>query len=85
MTVAGDDRVTRVGWMPGSDRLHGRCHCGAQTEAEDPVALWEWLAAHPAHPGTGPVPAAAPAILSSAPPHLVADPALIRRRPTIPA
>lgn len=75
-------RRSRVGWLPGSDRLRGRCHCGAQTEADDPILLWEWLSAHPAHPSgldEAPPPAALP------PPHLVADPALIRRRITTPA
>ncbi|WP_203933605.1 hypothetical protein [Virgisporangium ochraceum] len=74
-------RRTRVGWLPGSDRLHGTCHCGARAEADDPVRLWEWLSAHPAHASvTEPVetPAEPPA-------HLVTDPALIRRRPTVPA
>ncbi|GAA0246384.1 hypothetical protein [Cryptosporangium japonicum] len=47
------DRVFRVEWVPGSDRLAGRCHCGARTEAEDPVVLWEWLLAHPDHPSGG--------------------------------
>ncbi|WP_218617789.1 hypothetical protein [Cryptosporangium aurantiacum] len=40
-------------WVPGSDRLHGRCHCGAESDAEDPVTLWEWLLAHPDHPAGG--------------------------------
>jgi hypothetical protein len=44
------ERVLRVHWLPGSDRLRGRCHCGAETEAEDPVEMWEWLLAHPDHP-----------------------------------
>jgi hypothetical protein len=74
-------RLTRVGWLPGADRLSGRCHCGAQTEADDPVLLWDWLSAHPAHP-TRP---AAPPEPTPPPPHLVTDPALIRRRATAPA
>jgi hypothetical protein len=41
--------VYRVRWMPGSDVLVGRCHCGAETRAEDPVWLWLWLMAHPDH------------------------------------
>jgi hypothetical protein len=78
------NRRIRVGWLPGSDRLRGRCHCGAETEADDPVLMWEWLSAHPVHPSTNagrpesPIPAPAPA-------HLITDPALIRRRPTVPA
>lgn len=42
--------VYRVSWLPGSDRLVGRCHCGAERPAEDPAAVWEWLLAHPDHP-----------------------------------
>jgi hypothetical protein len=75
-------RRTRVGWLPGSDRLHGRCHCGAQTEADDPVRMWEWLSAHPAHPVIGATPRDTP---PEPPAHLVTDPALIRRHPTVPA
>ena len=41
--------VYRVDWMPGTDRLRGTCHCGATGEAEDPVVIWQWLLAHPAH------------------------------------
>jgi hypothetical protein len=39
--------VLRVVWLPGSDRLLGCCHCGAQLVADGPVAVWEWLLAHP--------------------------------------
>ena len=42
--------VYRVHWTPGSDRLVGRCHCGAEREGEDPVSIWAWLLAHPDHP-----------------------------------
>ena len=42
--------VYRVDWVPGTDRLRGTCHCGATCEAEDPVVIWQWLLAHPAHP-----------------------------------
>jgi hypothetical protein len=41
--------VYRVVWSPGSDRLVGVCHCGAELEADDPVRLWRWLLAHPDH------------------------------------
>jgi hypothetical protein len=47
--LAGDT-VNRITWRPGTDRLLGTCHCGAMGEAEDPVAMWEWLLAHPDHP-----------------------------------
>jgi hypothetical protein len=71
--------VLRVDWLPGSDRLRGVCHCGAESEAEDPVAMWEWLLAHPDHPagGAGPTP---PPQLSPPPAHVVTDPARIRHR-----
>ncbi len=42
--------IYRVDWVPGTDRLVGTCHCGAITEADDPVRIWPWLLAHPAHP-----------------------------------
>ncbi|MDI6101657.1 hypothetical protein QLQ12_23835 [Actinoplanes sp. NEAU-A12] len=41
--------VYTIRWSPGSDRLHGVCHCGAEHEAEDPVLMWRWLLAHPDH------------------------------------
>jgi hypothetical protein len=71
--------VLRVEWLPGSDRLHGSCHCGAQTEGEDPVAMWEWLQAHPNHPAGGAEPPA-PAPWGPPPAHVVTDPARIRDR-----
>jgi hypothetical protein len=36
-----------VVWLPGSDRLRGCCHCGAELVADGPVQIWEWLLAHP--------------------------------------
>ncbi|MDN5914983.1 MAG: hypothetical protein L0I76_07730 [Pseudonocardia sp.] len=39
--------VLRVVWLPGSDRLLGTCHCGAETVADDPVDVWNWLLGHP--------------------------------------
>ncbi|MFD4763565.1 hypothetical protein ACFWOJ_33380 [Streptomyces sp. NPDC058439] len=44
------DTVYRVDWLPGTDVLNGRCHCGAGHESQDPVAMWEWMLAHPDHP-----------------------------------
>jgi hypothetical protein len=70
--------VLRVDWLPGSDRLRGRCHCGAETEAEDPVEMWEWLLAHPDHPSGGS--AQDPVDLPPPPAHVVTDPARIRER-----
>ncbi|MEW9550665.1 hypothetical protein [Nonomuraea sp. NPDC050783] len=55
--------VLRVVWLPGSDVLRGRCHCGAVRDAQGPVEVWEWLLAHPAghfpEPDPGPPPAGA--------------------------
>ncbi|NGN62331.1 hypothetical protein G5C51_00190 [Streptomyces sp. A7024] len=39
--------VYRVDWMPGTDLLHGVCHCGAEHVTEDPVEMWQWMLAHP--------------------------------------
>ncbi|MCX3059445.1 hypothetical protein [Streptomyces beihaiensis] len=39
--------VHRIHWLPGTDHLLAVCHCGAEAEFDDPVALWEWLLAHP--------------------------------------
>jgi hypothetical protein len=41
--------VYRIVWSPGSDRLHGTCHCGAEHVDDDPVRMWQWLLAHPEH------------------------------------
>ena len=46
--------TSTVAWLPGSDRLRGQCSCGATTEAGDPIALWQWLLAHPDHPAAAP-------------------------------
>lgn len=55
------DRRLRVTWLPGSDQLRARCHCGAEHVDEDPVAAWSWLLAHPVghDRGTGTAPAGA--------------------------
>jgi hypothetical protein len=47
MSMLTGGRVHRVHWRPGTDRMTGVCHCGAEHESEDPVELWEWLLAHP--------------------------------------
>ncbi|MFC5907555.1 hypothetical protein [Streptacidiphilus monticola] len=64
--------VLRVHWLPGTDRLLGRCHCGAEAAAEDPVELWAWLLAHPDHPH--PPRTSAPAV-PAVPPAPEEDPA----------
>ena len=51
--------VYRIVWTPGSDRLAGTCHCGAEHTADDPVELWQWLLAHCEHAGAGRVGAGA--------------------------
>ena len=41
------DRVYRIHWVLGTDRLRAVCHCSAEREFDDPVRLWDWLLAHP--------------------------------------
>ena len=48
--------VHRVDWVPGTDRLHAVCFCGAESEFEDPVPLWDWLLGHPEGHRPHPVP-----------------------------
>jgi hypothetical protein len=73
--VTGRPTIARVEWLPGSDRLRGRCSCGVEAIGEDPVLLWEWLLAHPDHPAGGPgVPP--PVQLPPPPAHLVAAPSV---------
>ncbi|WP_176611838.1 hypothetical protein [Actinomadura sp. WMMB 499] len=49
MTGEATGGLLRVEWSPGSDRLTGVCHCGAEHRADDPVEVWTWLLAHPEH------------------------------------
>jgi hypothetical protein len=81
--VLDGDRVMRVDWLPGSDRLRGCCHCGAETEAEDPVAMWEWLLAHPDHPTGDGRASPHPAELPPPPAHLVTNAGRLRRAPAL--
>jgi hypothetical protein len=46
-------RVRRVEWMPGTDRLLGTCFCGTTHEADDPIAMWDWLLSHEEGHGDG--------------------------------
>ncbi len=39
--------IYRIDWLPGTDVLHGTCHCGAENSAQDPVEMWEWMLGHP--------------------------------------
>jgi len=82
--VLEGEHVLRVNWLPGSDRLRGRCHCGAETEADDPVTMWEWLLAHPDHPAGGTRPPEPPAELPRPPAHVVTEPGVLRRREAVP-
>ncbi|KHL12472.1 hypothetical protein CLV56_1768 [Mumia flava] len=44
-------KVFRIVWKLNTDILVGYCWCGASREAEEPIALWEWLLDHPdTHP-----------------------------------
>ena len=79
-TVLAGEHVLRVNWLPGSDRLRGLCHCGAEAEGEDPSAMWEWLLAHPDHPAGGPDEPAPPTALPPPPAHVVTDPRIVRAR-----
>jgi hypothetical protein len=47
--------IYRIDWLPGTDVLHGTCHCGAERSAEDPIEMWEWMLGHPeGHTPRGP-------------------------------
>jgi hypothetical protein len=50
--VAAPDRTFEITWVPGTDTMLGRCHCGAERRAEEPIELWTWLLGHPS--GHGP-------------------------------
>jgi hypothetical protein len=43
----GAREIYRIDWLPGTDVLHGTCHCGAEHTAQDPVEMWEWMLGHP--------------------------------------
>ena len=45
--VLRGERVYRIHWVLGTDRLRAVCHCGAERIFYGPVELWEWLLAHP--------------------------------------
>ncbi|NGY64685.1 hypothetical protein G7043_37815 [Lentzea sp. NEAU-D13] len=47
MNALTGNRVFRIHWVLGTDRLRAVCHCRAEREFEDPIELWEWLHAHP--------------------------------------
>jgi len=39
--------VVRIHWTLGTDLLRAVCHCGVERDFDEPIALWEWLLAHP--------------------------------------
>jgi hypothetical protein len=39
--------IYRIAWLPGTDVLHGTCHCGREHSSQDPIEMWEWMLAHP--------------------------------------
>ncbi|WP_069816051.1 hypothetical protein [Streptomyces sp. TP-A0874] len=47
MTSKATAEVYRIDWLPGTDILHGTCHCGAEHTDQDPTAMWEWMLSHP--------------------------------------
>ncbi|GGU16988.1 hypothetical protein [Lentzea flava] len=47
MNALTGNRVFRIHWVLGTDRLRAVCHCSAEREFDDPVELWEWLLDHP--------------------------------------
>ncbi|MCI3238835.1 hypothetical protein [Streptomyces spinosisporus] len=47
MSNSPTGEIYRIDWLPGTDTLHGTCHCGAEHTAQDPVAMWEWMLGHP--------------------------------------
>ena len=44
---AATGQVYRIEWFPGTDLLHGTCHCGAGHTDLDPVEMWTWMLGHP--------------------------------------
>jgi hypothetical protein len=45
--AAGPREIYRIDWLPGTDILHGTCHCFAEHTAQDPIEMWEWMLGHP--------------------------------------
>ena len=39
--------VYRIVWKLNTDVLIGYCWCGETHEDIDPIAMWDWLLAHP--------------------------------------
>ncbi|WP_328751826.1 hypothetical protein OHT57_40510 [Streptomyces sp. NBC_00285] len=47
MTAGATGEIYRIDWLPGTDTLHGTCHCGREHTSQDPIEMWEWMLAHP--------------------------------------
>jgi hypothetical protein len=47
MSRRASAEVYRIDWVPGTDLLHGVCHCGAEHTNTDPIEMWAWMLAHP--------------------------------------
>jgi hypothetical protein len=45
-TATATERFSAT-WTPGATTLTGTCFCGARHHDSDPVAMWDWLDAHP--------------------------------------
>ncbi|MFD5648708.1 hypothetical protein [Streptomyces sp. NPDC127039] len=45
--VPTGEKLYRVHWALGTDRMRAVCPCGAEQLFDDPVVLWDWLLAHP--------------------------------------
>ena len=59
--TAPTGEVYRIDWLPGTDVLHGTCHCGREHTSQDPIEMWEWMLAHPRGHSVDPAAPAAPA------------------------
>ena len=52
--MLGGPSVFRIVWKLDTDVLVGYCWCGAAHEDVHPIAMWDWLLAHPdTHADTG--------------------------------
>ncbi|KUO05771.1 hypothetical protein [Streptomyces caeruleatus] len=47
MSGSPTGEIYRIDWLPGTDILHGTCHCGREHTSQDPIEMWEWMLAHP--------------------------------------
>jgi hypothetical protein len=47
VSAGATGEIYRIDWLPGTDTLHGTCHCGREHTSQDPIEMWEWMLAHP--------------------------------------